>query len=71
MMYDGTNWILTTKTELIDKLYNSKKAFIEDNFDDFCKSLTEHQRLALNRWLAIDDEDPKVAEIKSFKSNPL
>ena len=39
MMYNGTSWILTTKTELIDKLYESKKAFVEGNFDDFCKAL--------------------------------
>lgn len=64
MMYDGTTWTLTTKTELIDKLYESKKAFIEGNFDDFCKLLPLSQQRALDRWLAIDDDDPKVTEIK-------
>ncbi len=64
MMYDGTNWILTTKTEIIDKLYESKKAFVEGNFDDFCKLLSANQQRALGRWLATDEDDPKIAEIK-------
>ena len=64
MMYDGTNWILTTKTELIDKLYESKKAFVEGNLEDFCDLLTPSQKRALDRWLNVDEEDPKISEIK-------
>lgn len=43
---------------------NQKKAFIEGNFNDFCKLLPLSQQRALDRWLAIDDDDPKVTEIK-------
>ncbi len=64
MMYDGANWILVTKIGLIDKIYDSKKAFIEENFEEFRKSLTPHQIQSLERWLDVDDEDPKITEIK-------
>jgi len=34
MMYDGKDWTLLTKTELVDKIYDEKKNFIESNLDD-------------------------------------
>ncbi len=43
----------TTKTELI-----------EENFDNFCKLITVSQKNALEQWLDINVEDPKVSEIK-------
>ena len=64
MMYDGKNWTLTTKTELIDRLYDDKKYFIEDNLEDFCNSITGSQKRALERWINIDDEHDKIKEVK-------
>ncbi len=64
MIYEGKQWSLITKTELIDKLYDDKKSYIEDNFEEFCEKLTHSQRRAMDRWLNIDDEDPKVKAIK-------
>ena len=64
MMYDGKNWTLTTKTELIDRLYDDKKYFIEDNLEDFCKSITGSQKRALERWINIDEEHDKIKEVK-------
>jgi hypothetical protein len=31
MMHDGTNWTLTTKEDLINKIYDDKKNYIEEN----------------------------------------
>ncbi len=64
MIYGGNKWSLTTKTELIDKLYDNKKSYIEDNLEEFCETLSRSQRKSLDRWLNIDDEDPKVKAIK-------
>ena len=64
MMYDGKNWTLTTKTELIDRLYDDKKYFIEDNLEDFCKSISGSQKRALERWINIDEEHDKIKEVK-------
>ena len=49
MIYDGTNWNLTTKTELVDKLYDNNNSYVEDNINDFCKSLTKSQLAASDR----------------------
>ena len=64
MMYDGTNWTLTIKDELINKIYDDKKNYIEENLDDFLSSLTPSRRKALERWLETDDSDSKIKEIK-------
>jgi len=64
MMYDGNEWTLTTKTELIDKLYDDKKNYIENNIDEFVNTLTTSQKNAFDRWMSIDDEHEKVREIK-------
>jgi hypothetical protein len=31
MMYDGKQWTLTTKEDLITKIYEDKKSYIEEN----------------------------------------
>lgn len=64
MMFDGENWTLTTKEELINKIYDDKKNYIEENLEDFIDSLPMSRKKALERWLNTDDEDPKIKEIK-------
>jgi hypothetical protein len=64
MLYDGSNWALTMKTDLINKIYNDKRYYIEDNLDNFLESLTTSQVRALNRWLDTDDDDIKTKRIK-------
>ena len=64
MMYSDGKWILTTKDELIDQIYEDKKAYIEENFDEFINSLPPSRKNALQRWLEMDDEEQKVKNIK-------
>ena len=64
MMYDGKDWKLLTKSELIDKIYNKKKDLIESEFDDFYFKLTQSQKNALERWMNTDDEHDKIKEVK-------
>ncbi len=64
MYYDGKSWTLTMKEELIDKIYEDKKSYIEENLDDFVNSLTDSRKNALDRWLNTDEEDDKIKEIK-------
>ncbi|VBB18700.1 hypothetical protein YASMINEVIRUS_1232 [Yasminevirus sp. GU-2018] len=64
MMFDGNKWTLTTKEELINKIYDDKKNYIEENLEDFVESLTASRRKALDRWLETDDDDKKIREIK-------
>lgn len=64
MIYDGNNWNLTTKNELVDRLYDGNKSYVEENLDDFCLSLHAIQRNALDRWLNTDDDNEKIKDIK-------
>jgi hypothetical protein len=64
MMYDGSNWALTIKEDLINKIYNDKRYYIEENLDDFLGSLSSSQVRALNRWLDTEDDDSKIKNIK-------
>jgi hypothetical protein len=64
MMHDGNKWTLTTKEDLISKIYDDKKNYIEENLEAFVESLHPFRKRALERWLDTDDEDTKVKEIK-------
>jgi hypothetical protein len=64
MMFDGKDWMLTTKEELINKIYDDKKNYIEENLDEFVDSLTISRKKAMERWLDTDDNDAKIKEIK-------
>lgn len=64
MMYVDGKWIMTLKEDLINKLYEDKKSFIEENFDEFMDSLPESRKRALHKWVDMDEEDQKVKEIK-------
>ncbi|VBB17557.1 hypothetical protein YASMINEVIRUS_19 [Yasminevirus sp. GU-2018] len=64
MMFDGDDWALTTKEDLITKIYDDKKNYIEENLDEFVDSLLPSRKKALERWLETDDEDAKIKEIK-------
>lgn len=64
--YDGKNWQLIPKNDLIDSIYNDKKNYIEENFEDFVDSLTKSQKNALNRWLDEDEDSNKIKEIKNM-----
>jgi hypothetical protein len=64
MMFDGQNWTLTMKEELINKIYDDKKNFIEENLDEFIESLSASRKQALERWLDTDNNDKKIKDIK-------
>jgi hypothetical protein len=64
MMYNGTEWKLVGKTELIDSIYDDKKEYIEENIDDFCDSLTGSKKDAIYNWLKMDHDDDKIKEMK-------
>tara|TARA_B110000908_G_C9827021_1_gene259685 strand:- start:249 stop:485 length:237 start_codon:yes stop_codon:yes gene_type:complete len=62
--YDGKEWSLTRKTELIDRLYEDKRNYIEDNMEYFLETLSKSQIRALERWLNTDDVHDKIKEVK-------
>jgi GTP-binding protein EngB required for normal cell division len=64
MLYDGKDWNLRVKEELINMIYDDKKSYIEENLEEFLASLSVSRRRALDRWLATDDDDAKISKIK-------
>jgi len=64
MMFDGNKWELTMKEDLINKIYDDKKNYIEENLDDFVGSLSVSRKKALDRWLEMADDDNAVSKIK-------
>jgi hypothetical protein len=64
MMFDGKDWILTMKEDLIQKIYDDKRSYIETNLDDFINSLTKERQKALKRWLDTDEDHPRIKKIK-------
>jgi hypothetical protein len=65
MMYDGNDWTLVMKDDLIDKLYDDKRNYIEENLEDFLESLTASQKNALHRWMEADNDHPYIKKIKN------
>lgn len=65
MTYDGNDWALVMKDELIDKIYDKKRDYIEENMDEFINSLLPSQMNALHRWINADDDHHYVQKIKN------
>jgi hypothetical protein len=65
MMYNGKKWMLVTKEVLIDKIYNNKRNYIEENLDKFVESLSKPSVNALKRWLDTDEDNPRITQIKN------
>lgn len=64
MIYDGTRWILRTKDNVIEDIYDTNKDFVDERMDDFIESLDESRINALKRWLDTDDSSEKIKKIK-------
>lgn len=64
MMYDGKCWELTIKEDLLNRIYDDKKNYIEDNVEDFVDSLSKSQKNALERWANTDEDDKKIRQLK-------
>jgi hypothetical protein len=64
MIYDGIKWKLAPRTEVIDSIYQDNKYYVEENLEEFKKSLSEFKLKALKRWIDTDDEDEVVKRIK-------
>ena len=65
MMFDGKDWNLTMKDDLINRIYDDKKNYIEENIDEFVDSLTSSRKQALDRWLDTSDDDERILKIKN------
>ena len=65
MMFNGIDWNLMMKDELINKIYDDKKNYIEENIEEFVVSLSISKKKALERWLATDNDDNRINKVKN------
>ena len=67
MTFDGNEWKLVKKKDIIDNIYVDKKYFVESNLEDFARSLSPYKIKTLENWLESDKNDDK--NIKDIKKN--
>ena len=71
MVFKDDKWRLIHKNDLVDDLHDQKKAFIEDNYDEFYNSLDVHKKKSFERWLNADDKDLGILNTKESLKNLL
>jgi hypothetical protein len=63
--HDGASWITTTDPHMIDKLYERKRDFIEEIFENYNDQLTQGDITRLKRWLDTDEDDHRIYTVKN------
>ena len=70
IMFDGEEWIKIDRDDLIDKLYEDKRDYIEDNLDELVSQLLDIEKKQktqrLKDWLATPDTDKKIKFAKQY-----
>jgi len=64
IQFNGKEWTLVLKNDLIDILYSNMKDYAEENFDEIAKSLSESKKSALLRFINLEDGHKKIKEVK-------
>ena len=64
MIFDGCNWTLTNKFEIIDDLYEKNKGHLTSKFEDFYDALPEYTKIMFQKFLDQEDDDACVNAIK-------
>ena len=64
MVYNGEQWNLQNREDVIDDLYCNNKDYIEQNVDDFVQNLTSFKEAGFRRWLETNDDNPKILKLK-------
>jgi hypothetical protein len=57
MVFTNGKWRLIDKNDLVDDIYENKRDFIIQNYDNFVNQLDEFKKKSLKRWLNTDEND--------------
>jgi hypothetical protein len=71
MVFKDNQWKLMNKDELVDDLHDQKKAFVEDNFDEFYNFLDDRKKKSLLKWMNSDDNENCIKNTKESIKNLL
>ena len=55
MVYNGRDWILRDKNDIIDNLYENKYDFLEEKFEDIYNKLSKSQQESFKRFIKIQE----------------
>jgi hypothetical protein len=66
MEYDGKRWNLVDKNKLIDRIYEDKKIFVEEQYGKIKEYIPENKKERLEEWFENDSNphDKGISEIK-------
>jgi hypothetical protein len=65
MIFVDNKWKFIDRNELIDDIYEHKRAYIVENLDSFIKGINENEKTRLKRWLDQDDNDESIKNTKN------
>jgi hypothetical protein len=63
MVYIDGKWRVTDRDELVNDIYENKRAYVIENLDTFIHKLDENKKKSLKRWLNRDDNDEGIINI--------
>ena len=64
MVYMNDNWKITDRDDLINDLYEHKRAYVVENLKSFIDKLDDNKIKSLQRWLDKDDGDEGIINTK-------
>ena len=67
MIYDGINWLLKDKDDVIDSLYSLRYGFLEGKFEEFYEKLTNSQQNAFNRFIELNEKAEENEDALALK----
>jgi uncharacterized C2H2 Zn-finger protein len=70
MVYNGEKWGLKDLNYVLQQIYNDKKYYLEDKFDEFIDSLSKSSIKSFRRFLKKEEKDPNCSKkiIKNIKA---
>jgi hypothetical protein len=64
MIYLDDDWKITDRDELVNDIYENKRAYVVENLETFISQLDENKKKSLKRWLDRDDNDESIINTK-------
>lgn len=64
MVYKNGIWTLMDKNKLADDLHDNKKNYVEENLEEFLKSLDSYKKKSLKKWLETEEDDQAIINTK-------
>ena len=64
-IHDGEKWNEIKIKDLVDKIYDDKRYYIEENYGDYENDMLKSQKDGIRRFLMTDDDSYKIDTVKS------